>query len=92
MGLGSITVNKASGGNGIPVELFQILKDDAVKMDLEKTKEPEIKLQTSIGSLKKQESSRKTSALLTMPKLLTVWITTNSGQFLKRWEYQTTLT
>ena len=33
------------------------------------------------GSLKKQESSRKTSTLLTMPKLLTVWITTNSGKF-----------
>ena len=30
--LGSITINKASGGDGIPVELFQILKDDAVKM------------------------------------------------------------
>ena len=30
--LGTITVNKASGGNGIPVELFQILKDDAVKV------------------------------------------------------------
>ena len=42
--------------------------------------------------IKKQESSRKTStsALLTMPKLLTVWITTNCGKFLKRWEYQTT--
>ena len=41
----------------------------------------------------KQESSRKTSvsALLTMPKLLTVWTTTNSGKFLKKWEYQTTL-
>ena len=40
----------------------------------------------------KQESSRKTppSALLTMPKPLTVWITTNCGTFLKRWEYQTT--
>ena len=46
----------------------------------------------SVGSLKKQESSRKTStsALLTMPKPLTVWITTNSVKFLKRWEYQTT--
>ena len=47
------------------------------------------------GSLKKQESSRKkkksTFALLTMPKLLTVWITINCGKFLKRWEYQTTL-
>ena len=52
----------------------------------------EIKLPTSIGSLKKQESSRETStsALLTMPKPLTVWITTNCGKFLKRWEYQTT--
>ena len=42
--------------------------------------------------IKKQESSRKTSisALLTMPKPLTVWITTNCGEFFKRWEYQTT--
>ena len=63
------------------------------KLDLEKAKDPEIKLPTSIGSLKKQESYRKTStsALLTMPKPLTVWITTNSGKFWKRWEYQTTL-
>ena len=145
--LGSITMNKASGGDGIPVELFQILKDDAVKvlhsicqqiwktqqwpqnwkrsvffpipkkgnakecsnyctialishaskvmlkslqarlkqyvnrelpdlkLDLEKAEEPEIKLPTSTGSLKKQESSRKrsgTSALLTTPKPLTI--------------------
>ena len=44
------------------------------KLDLEKAEEPEIKLPTSAGSLRKQESSRKTStsALLTMPKLLTV--------------------
>ena len=49
------------------------------KLDLEKAEEPEIKLPTSVGSLKKQESSRKTStsALLTTPKSLTVWITTN---------------
>ena len=60
------------------------------KLDLEKAEEPEIKLSTSSGSLKKQESSRKTSALLTMPKPLTVWITTNYGKFLKKWEYQTT--
>ena len=140
--LESITRNKASGGDGIPVELFQILKDDAVKVlhsicqqiwkiqqwpqdwkrsvffpipkkgnakecsnyctiapishaskamlkilqarlqqymnrelpdvqaGLEKAEEPEIKLPTSAGSWKKQESSRKTSisALLTMPK------------------------
>ena len=148
-------MNKTSGGDGIPVELFQILKDDAVKMlhsicqqiwktqqwaqdwkrsvfipipkkgnakecsnyhtiilishtskvmlkilqarlpqysnfqmfkmDLEKAEEPEIKLPTSVGSLKKRESSRKTaSALVTMPKPLTVWITTNCGNFLKR--------
>src|SRR5574337_840004 len=49
------------------------------KLVLEKAEEPEIKLSTSAGSLKKQESSRKTSicALLTMPKPLTVWITIN---------------
>ena len=153
--LGSITMNKASGGDGIPVELFQILKDDAVKvlhsicqqiwktqqwpwdwkksvfipipkkdtdkecsnyytivlishaskvmlkilqarrqqygtvnfqmskLVLEKAEEPEIKLLTSAGSSRKQESSRKTStsALLTMPKPLTVWITINCGKF-----------
>ena len=62
------------------------------KLDLEKAEEPEIKLPTSIGSSKKHESSRKTSisVLLTMPKPLTVWITTNCGKFWKRWEYQTT--
>ena len=162
--LGSITTNKASGGDGIPVELFQILKDDVVKvlhstcqqiwktqqcpqdwkrsvfipipkkgnakecsnycttalishaskvmlkilqakvqqnmnrelqmfkLDLEKAEEPEIKLPTSARSLKKLESWRKpsTSALLTIPKPLIVWITTNCGMFLKRWKYQTT--
>ena len=153
--LESITMNKASGGDGIPAVLFQILKDDAVKVlhsicqqiwktqkwpqdwkrsvfipipkkgnakecsnyctvalishaskvmlkilqarrqqymncellilevDLEKAGEPEIKWPTSAGSGKKQESSRKTSisALLTMPKPLTVWITINCGKF-----------
>ena len=63
------------------------------KLDLEKAEEPEINLPISIGLSKKQESSRKTStsALLTTPKSLTVWITTNCGKFLKRWDYQTTL-
>ena len=163
--LRSITMNKASGGVGIPAEIFQILKDDTVKvlhtiwqqswktqqwpqdwkvlvfipikkkgnakecsnyctitlishaskvmlkilqasfnsmwtenfqmfkLDLKKVEEPEIKLPTSTGSLKKQESSRKTStsALLTSLKPLTVWITTDCGKFFKRWEYQTTL-
>ena len=160
--IGSITTNKASGGDGIPVELFHILKDDAVKvlhsicqqiwktqqrpqdwkrtvfipiskkgsakecsnyrtialishtskmmlkilqarlkqyvnfqifkLVLEKAEEPEIKLPTSAGSSKKQESSRKISisALLTMPKPLIVWITINCGKFFNRWEYQTT--
>ena len=145
-------MNKASGGEGIPAELFQILKDDAVKvlhsicqqilktqqwpqdwkrsvfipilkkgnakecsncrtmalishtskvilkilqarlkhvnfqmfkLHLEKAEEPEIKLPTSAGLLKKQGSSRKTyiSALLTMPKPLTLWITINCGKF-----------
>ena len=162
--LGSIATNKSSGSDGIRAMLFQILKDDAVKvlpsiwqqiwktqqwpknwkrlvfititkksnakecsnfhiivpishpskvmlkilqarlqqymtmnfqmfkLVLEKAEEPEIKLQTSFVSSKKQESSRKTSisALLTMPKPLTVWVTTNCGKFFKRWEYQTT--
>ena len=157
-------MNKASGGDGIPVELFQNRKNDAVKvlysicqkiwktqqwpqdlkrsvffsvlkkdnakeysnyctialishtskvmlkilqarlqqymnyeipmfkLDLEKAEEPEIKLSTSVGSLKNQENSRKisTSALLTTPKPLTVWITTNCGKFIRGWEYQTT--
>ena len=143
-------MNKASGSDVIPVELFQILKEDAGKvlhsicqkilktqqlpqdwkrsifipipkkgnakecsnyrtislishaskvmlkilqarlqqyvkheLDLEKAEEPEIKLPTSAGSLKKQESSRETtlSALLTLPKPLTVWITLNCGNF-----------
>ena len=63
------------------------------KLDLEEAEEPEIKLPISVGSSKKQENSRKTSssASLTTLKPLTVWITTNCGKFLKRWEYQTTL-
>ena len=60
-------------------------------MVLQKAEEPETKLPTSTGASKKQESSRKTSisALLTMPKPLTVWITINCEKFFKRWEYQT---
>ena len=57
-----------------------------VQAGLENTEEPEIKWPTSVGSLKKQEDSRKTytSALLPMAKPLTVWITTHCGKFLKR--------
>ena len=62
------------------------------KVNLQKAEEPAIKLPTSIGSSKKQESFRKTftSALLTRPNPLTVWITINCGKLWKRWEYQTT--
>ena len=62
------------------------------KLNLEKAEEPEIKLPTSTGSLKKQESSRETSnsALLTRPKPLTAWITTSWGKVFKWWEYHTT--
>ena len=153
--LGSITMNKASGDDGIPVQLFQILKDDAVKelhsicqqiwetqqwpqdwkrsnakkcsnyciivltsyaskvmlkilqarlqqyvncelpdvqAGFRKVRGTRDKLPTSVGTSKKQESSRKTSisALLITPRPLTVWITTDCGKFFKRWEYQTT--
>ena len=160
--LESITMNKARGSDGIPVELFQILKDNAVKVlhsicqQMWKTQQwPQdwkrsvflaipkksnakecsnyctIALISHAGKvmlkilqaglqqyinceltdvqagfrkgrgtrdqianirwiMKKQESSRKTSALLTTPKPLTVWITTNCGKFFKRWEYHTT--
>ena len=158
-------MNKASGGDGIPADLFQILKDGScesaalnmpanlentamatgckrsvfipipkngsakecsnycttalisqaskvilkilkaklqqymnrelsdVQAGFRKGRGTEIKLPTYVGSSKKQQCSRKTptSALLTMPKPLTAQTTTNSGNFLKRWEYQTTL-
>ena len=71
--------------------LQQYVNYQMFKLYLEKAEEPEIKLPISVGSSKKQENSRKTySALLTMPKPLTVWITINCGKFFKRWEYQTT--
>ena len=75
------------GFNCIWTVNFQMLK-----LDLEKAEEPEIQLPISVGSSQKQESSRKTStsAVLTVPKLLTGWITTKCGKFWKRWEYQIT--
>ena len=165
--LGRVTMNKASGGNGIPTELkFQILKDDAVKVlhsicqQIRKTQQwlQDWKRSVFIPISKKgnakecsnyhtialishtskvmlkvlqarfqqymnqelldvqawfrkgrgtrdqidnihwiiekarefQKNKRSTSALLTMPKPLTVSITTNCGKFFKRWEYQTT--
>ena len=70
---------------------LQLIKINEKKNKIEKKKEPEVKLSTFAGSLKKQERSSKTSAsaLLTILKPLTVWITINSGKFLKSWEYQT---
>ena len=55
------------------------------KLDLEKAEEAEVKLPTSFGSTTKQENFTKTSTftLLIMPKLLTVWITTNCGKILE---------
>ena len=76
--------------NILQVRFQQSMKQNLkmFKLDLEKVEEPEIKLPTSVGSLKKQESFRKTStsALLTMPRPLTEWLTTNCGKFFKRWE------
>ena len=64
-----------------------------VQAGFRKGRETRDQFPTSVGSEKKQESSRKTStyALLTPLKLLTVWVTTNCGKLLKRWEYQTAL-
>ena len=61
------------------------------KLDLEKAEESEIKLPTSVGSLKKQgiQKSIYSTSLITLTPLA-VWITTNCGKFLKRREYQTT--
>ena len=61
------------------------------KLDFEKPEEPD-QITNICWIIKKQESSRKTStsALLSLPKSLIVWTTTNCGKFWKRWEYQTT--
>ena len=66
----------------LQARLQQYMNFQMFKLVLEKAEEPVIKLPISAGSLKKQESSRKTSisASLTMPKTLTVWITINCGK------------
>ena len=76
----------------LQARLQQYVNHELPDVQAGRAKEQEIKLPTTAGSLKKQESSRKSSisALLTMPKPLTVWITINCGKFCKRWEYQTT--
>ena len=75
---------------------FSIMWSDNVEMSnlgLEKAAEPEVKLSTFAGSLRRQGNSRKISASvsLTMIKLLTLWIITNYGKCLRRWKYQTIL-
>ena len=156
--LGSIITNRASGGEEIPAELFQILKDDAVKvwhsiyqqiwktqqwpqdwkrsvfipvpkkgnakecsnyrttavishaskvmlkilqarlqqyinrelqmfkLDLEEAEEPEIKLPTSAGSSKKQESSKKMPTSISLTMLKPLCGSQQTGKFFKRWE------
>ena len=59
------------------------VKFQTYKLDLEKAKEPEIKIANICWIIKKQENSRKTSASLTTLKPLTVWITTNCGKILE---------
>ena len=65
--------------------------EEELKSLLLKVKEERGKVGLKL-TIQKIKSSKKssTSALLTTPKLLTVWVTTNCGKFLKRWEYQTT--
>ena len=65
--------------------------DPDVEVGFRKDRGTRDQITTSVGSSKKQESTIKasTSALLTMAKPLTVWITINCGKFWKRWEYQT---
>ena len=71
------------------LQMYDLEKDF---LDLEKAEEPEIKVPASVASQEKQGNSKtSTSASLTALKPFTVWITTNYGNFLKRWEYQTTL-
>ena len=75
---------------------FSIMGSDNVEMSklgLEKAEEPEVKLSTFAGSLRRQGNSRKisTSVSLTIIKLLTLWIITNYGKCLRRWKYQTIL-
>ena len=74
----------------LQARLQQYVNFQMLKLDLEKAEEPENKLPTFVGSLKKQESSRKTSASLITLKPLTV--DHNKLENSSRWEYQTYLT
>ena len=76
------------GFNGTWTKNFQMYT-----LAFKEAEKPEIKLQIFVGSWRKQESSRKTSTFvsLTIPKPLTVWITTNYREFFRRGENKTTL-
>ena len=71
------------------------MKFQMFKLVLEKAEEPEIKLPNPLDHRKNKRIQKKkktsTSVSLTTSKPLTVWITTNNGKFLKRWEYKITL-
>ena len=89
------TIALISHANKVMLKMLQARLQQYMNRELQMFKlvlEPEIKLPTSAGSLKKRQSFRKTSIspLLTMPKPLTVSITVNCGKFWKAWEYQTT--
>ena len=91
--LRSIATNKASRGDGIPVELFQILQDDAVKVlhstcqQIWKTQQRPQNYERSVfipipkkGNAKECSNYRTISILLTMSKPLTLWIKVNCGK------------
>ena len=83
------TIALISHGSKVMLKILQARLQKYVKCELPDVQagfrkdEPEIKLPTSAGSWRKQESFRKTSisTLLTIPKPLTVWITRNCGKF-----------
>ena len=94
------TIAFISHASKVMLKILQVRLQQYVKQELpdvqagfRKGRGTRGQIATPAGSSKMQESSRKisTSALLTMPKPLTVWITANYGKFLKKWEYQTTL-
>ena len=87
------TIVFISYASKVMLKILQAACEPGTSRCLEKAEEPEIKFSNSVGSWRKQGNSRKTpiSASSTIWKSLTVWIMTNCGKFLKRWEYQTTI-
>ena len=86
------TIALISHASKVMFKILQARLQQYMNLQIRKGSGPEIRLPTSVGSLKKQESSRKTStsALLAKPKPLSVRIPTNCGKFFKTWEYQIT--